>query len=135
MHPCTSFDRCGEKSGRHGKWLTLSNKDIDKSKQWFGKYGGSVVFCGRLIPTIRTYISIPAGLVEMPLLPFFLYSVVGIVLWVGLLAYAGYTLGQNYYLVKKFLSPVALVAIAAIVIAFGSWLMYRKRKQQRNNQR
>ncbi|KYC43687.1 alkaline phosphatase [Scytonema hofmannii PCC 7110] len=120
---------------RHGKWLTLSNKDIDKSKQWFGKYGGAVVFFGRLIPTIRTYISIPAGLVEMPLLPFFLYSVVGIVLWVGLLAYTGYTLGQNYYLVKKFLSPVALVAIAAIVIAFGSWLMHRKRKQQRNNQR
>nr|WP_238360517.1 DedA family protein [Iningainema tapete] len=115
--------------------MTLSSKDIDKSKQWFSKYGGAVVFLGRLIPTIRTYISIPAGIEEMPLLPFLLYSIVGMILWVGLLAYAGYVLGQNYYLVKKFLDPVALVAIAIIVIAFGIWLMHRKRKQERNNQR
>ncbi len=93
------------------------------------------MFLGRLIPTIRTYISIPAGIEEMPLLPFLLYSIVGMILWVGLLAYAGYVLGQNYYLVKKFLDPVALVAIAIIVIAFGIWLMHRKRKQERNNQR
>jgi membrane protein DedA with SNARE-associated domain len=65
---------------RHGKWLTLSGEDIDKFQQWFNKYGGAVVFFGRLIPGVRTYISVPAGFEEMPLFAFLLYSTVGTLL-------------------------------------------------------
>lgn len=118
---------------KHGKWLTLSGQDIDKSKRWFGKYGGAVVFFGRVIPGIRTFISVPAGLEEMPWLPFLLYSTVGTLLWVGLLTYAGYVLGQNYQLVKKFLGPISAVVIVAIIVAFGFWLRRRQRRAKRQN--
>lgn len=118
---------------KHGKWLTLSGQDIDKSKRWFGKYSRAVVFFGRVIPGIRTFISVPAGLEEMPWLPFLLYSTVGTLLWVGLLTYAGYVLGQNYQLVKKFLGPISAVVIVAIIVAFGFWLRRRQRRAKRQN--
>jgi membrane protein DedA with SNARE-associated domain len=118
---------------KHGKWLTLSGSDIDKSKQWFRKYGGAVVFFGRLIPAIRTYISIPAGFEEMSLLPFLLYSTVGTLVWVGLLGYAGFVLGQNYQLVKQFLSPISLIVLVVLLIAFGVWFIRRQRKKRRND--
>lgn len=51
---------------RHGRWLTLSGEDIDKSKRWFDQYGGPIVLFGRFVPGIRTFISVPAGLEEMP---------------------------------------------------------------------
>ncbi|MEN9518256.1 MAG: hypothetical protein RLZZ381_844 [Cyanobacteriota bacterium] len=113
---------------RHGKWLTLSDSDIDKSKQWFRKYGAAVVFFGRLIPGIRTFISIPAGFEEMSLLPFLLYSTVGTLLWVGLLGYAGFILGQNYQLVKQYLSPISLMVLLGLLATFGIWFMRRRRK-------
>jgi membrane protein DedA with SNARE-associated domain len=118
---------------RHGKWLTLSGSDIDKSKQWFRKYGGAVVFFGRLIPAIRTYISIPAGFEEMSLLPFLLYSTVGTLVWVGLLGYAGFVLGQNYQLVKQFLSPISLIVLVLLLVAFGTWFTRRRRKKRGND--
>ncbi|WP_066378679.1 MULTISPECIES: DedA family protein [unclassified Anabaena] len=115
---------------QYGKWLTLSGDDLDKSKRWFRNYGGAVVFFGRLIPGIRTYISIPAGLEEMSLIPFLLYSTFGTVLWVGLLSYAGYILGQNYQIVKQYLSPISLVVLVIIIISFGLWLWQRQQKRK-----
>lgn len=113
---------------RHGKWLTLSGSDIDKSKQWFRKYGVAVVFFGRLIPGIRTFISIPAGFEEMSLLPFLLYSTVGTLLWVGMLGYAGFILGQNYQLVKQYLSPISLMVLVLLLAVLGIWFVRRRRK-------
>lgn len=117
---------------RHGKWLTLSGSDIDRSKQWFRKYGGGVVFFGRLIPAIRTYISIPAGFEEMPLFTFLLYSTLGTLPWVGLLGYAGFILGQNYQLVKQFLSPISLIVLVVLLVTFGTWFIRRRRKKRGN---
>jgi membrane protein DedA with SNARE-associated domain len=116
---------------KHGKWLTLSGSDIDKSKQWFRKYGGAVVFFGRLIPGIRTFISIPAGFEEMPLRPFLFYSTVGTLVWVGLLGYTGFLLGQNYQLVKQFLSPISLIVLVVLLVALGVWVI-RRREKNRN---
>ncbi|MBD2307736.1 DedA family protein [Chroococcidiopsis sp. FACHB-1243] len=114
---------------RHGKWLTLSGEDIDKSQQWFNKYGGAVVFFGRLIPGVRTPISIPAGFEEMPLFAFLLYSTVGTLLWVGLLSYAGFVLGQNYQLVKKFLTPISIVVAVVLALVLGVWIFRRRQKK------
>lgn len=113
---------------RHGKWLTLSGEEIDKSQQWFNKYGGAVVFFGRLIPGVRTLISIPAGFEEMPLFAFLLYSIAGTFLWVGLLSYAGFVLGQNYQLVKKFLTPISIVVAVVLVLVLGIWIVRRRKK-------
>lgn len=101
---------------KHGKWLTLSTSDIDKSKRWMRQYGKFVIFFGRLIPGIRTFISVPAGLDKMPLIPFILYSFAGSLLWTAILAYAGFILGNNYQLVEKYVGPLSGIIIAAIII-------------------
>ncbi|NJL79101.1 MAG: DedA family protein [Richelia sp. SM2_1_7] len=101
---------------KHGKWLTLSTSDIDKSKRWMRQYGKFVIFFGRLIPGIRTFISVPAGLDKMPLIPFILYSFAGSLLWTAILAYAGFILGNNYQLVEKYVGLLSGIIIAAIII-------------------
>ncbi|MBW4511518.1 MAG: DedA family protein [Scytonematopsis contorta HA4267-MV1] len=118
---------------KHGKWLTLSSNDIDKSKQWFKKYGNIIVFFGRLIPAIRTYISIPAGFEKMPFIPFILYSTIGTLLWVGLLSYAGYILGENYQLVKKYLTPISIFVVIALAVGLGI-LLFRRHKKNRSKE-
>ncbi|MBD1807495.1 DedA family protein [Microcoleus sp. FACHB-SPT15] len=123
-------DRLKNLADKYGKWLTLSGTDIDKSKQWFDKHGGIAVFFCRLVPGVRTLISVPAGIDKMHLVPFLLYSTLGTALWVGLLTYAGLLLGQNYKLVEKFLGPASVVVLVALIVAFGIWVVRRKKKQQ-----
>lgn len=120
-------DRLKALADKYGKWLTLSSKDIEKSKKWFDKHGGFAVFFGRLVPGVRTLISVPAGISSMHLVPFLIYSTLGTALWVGLLTYAGYVLGQNYKLVEKFLGPASTIVIVALIIAFGVWIVRRKK--------
>jgi membrane protein DedA with SNARE-associated domain len=123
-------DRLKKFADQYGKWLTLSGKDIDKSKQWFDKHGGIAVSFCRLVPGVRTLISVPAGIDNMHLVPFLLYSTFGTALWVSMLTYAGFVLGQNYKLVEKFLAPASGVVIVALIVAFVIWIARRKNKQQ-----
>ncbi len=101
---------------KHGKWLALSGKDIDKSKRWLNKYGKATVFFGRLIPGVRTFISVPAGLEKMPLIPFLLYSFLGSLIWTALLTYAGFLLGDNFQQVEKYIKPISGIVFASIAI-------------------
>ncbi len=101
---------------KYGKWLTLSGADIDRSKRWLNKYGKATVFFGRLVPGIRTFISVPAGLDNMPLIPFLLYSFAGSLIWTALLSYAGFVLGNNFQQVEKYIGPISGIIIAAIII-------------------
>lgn len=110
---------------RYGKWLTISSKDITKATGWFDRHGAIAVFLCRLVPGVRTLISLPAGISHMHLLPFLLYSTIGTTLWVGLLTYAGYVLGDNYELVDEYLAPVSKIVLAIIVAAFGIWVVKR----------
>ncbi|MFN5474821.1 MAG: DedA family protein, partial [Pseudanabaena sp.] len=70
---------------RYGKWIGISSDDIEKSVHWFQKHGNKAVLLGRLVPGIRTLISIPAGISNMSIVPFFVYSTIGTVGWVSLL--------------------------------------------------
>lgn len=110
---------------RYGKWLTISSKDITRATGWFDRHGSMAVFLCRLVPGVRTLISLPAGISQMHLLPFLLYSTIGTTLWVGLLTYAGYVLGDNYDLVDEYLGPVSKVVLAIIVAAFAIWVVRR----------
>ncbi len=128
--------RIGEKQlkkwiDRYGKWVTLSSEDINKSQVWFNKYGGIVVLFGRLIPGIRTFVSVPAGLQKMPWIQFLLYSLVGTLSWNILLTYAGFLLGQNYHLVEKFLGPVAGVVLVSLGVLFVLWIIIRRKNQEK----
>lgn len=113
---------------RYGKWLTISSKDITKATGWFDRHGGKAVFFCRLVPGVRTLISLPAGISNMPILPFLLYSTIGTTLWVGLLTYAGYALGDNYELVDEYLAPVSKIVLAILIAAFVIWIVQKRRR-------
>ncbi len=119
---------------KYGKWITVSSKDIDKSIQWFNRYGNRAVFLGRLVPGVRTLISLPAGISNMPLVPFLLYSTIGTTLWVLFLTSAGYLLGNKYELVDEYLGPVSKIVLAILIVAFVAWVVIKQKKAKRRRQ-
>jgi len=109
---------------RHfGKWLMLAEEDFDKALTWFNRYGESVIFFGRMVPIVRSLVSIPAGIARMNLVRFNIYTIVGTALWSFLLALAGYLLGTSWPLVstwigryEKLILGIGCVAILAFVL-------------------
>lgn len=114
---------------RYGKWLTLSGRDIEKADAWFDRYGHSVVLFGRLVPGIRSLLSLPAGISEMPMPKFLLYSTIGSGLWSAALALAGYLLGEHYEEVEHLISPISKVVLGVVVVWAIWWFIQRKRAQ------
>ncbi|MBE9181644.1 DedA family protein [Oculatella sp. LEGE 06141] len=114
---------------QYGKWLTVSSQDIDKASGWFERRGSFAVFVGRIIPGIRTFISVPAGISRMHLLPFLVYTTLGSAVWVTLLTYLGYSLGRNYPVVERFIGPISAIILLSLMTAFVVWVI--KRRQQR----
>ncbi|MBK8908575.1 MAG: DedA family protein [Rhodospirillales bacterium] len=106
---------------RHGRWLTLTPQDIDTACAWFNIHGGRAVFFGRLIPGVRTLISVPAGIARMRLGGFLIWSALGTVLWSSILAVAGYLLEDQYQKVAGWIGPVSNIVIAVLVL----WYLYR----------
>lgn len=115
--------RLNKLADRYGRWLSISSKDIKKASSWFDKHGGKAVFLCRLVPGVRTLISLPAGISGMHLVPFLLYSTLGTLLWVGLLTYAGYALGSNYHIVEEYIDPISKIALASLLFAFIIWVV------------
>jgi membrane protein DedA with SNARE-associated domain len=105
-------------AGRHGRWLTISPEEVDHVCGWFDRHGGKAVFAGRLVPTVRSMISVPAGIAGMRLGKFLLYSVSGTALWTGFLAGAGYLLESQYDKVADYMNPVANVVMGLIVLCY-----------------
>jgi membrane protein DedA with SNARE-associated domain len=116
-------------ANKYGKWLTISGQDITRAKHWFDKQGNKAVFIGRLVPGVRTLISVPAGMSNMHLLPFLFYTTLGSAAWVGFLTYLGYVLGSQYQLVEKYLAPVSKIVIGSLVLVFIGWLIKRQRQK------
>ena len=106
---------------RHGKWLLLRNSDMDKANRLFEKHGGATVFLCRLLPGVRSFISIPAGIEGMNLCRFLLYSTLGMGLWAFGLSLAGYYLETQYELIQGYLEPFAYAVFALLAAA----LLYR----------
>jgi membrane protein DedA with SNARE-associated domain len=105
----------------HGHWLTMDEAEVDRASDWFDRYGWWAVFFGRMVPAVRTLISVPAGIAGMHLAPFLAVTTVGSALWVGLLAGAGYLLEGQFQKVEAWLNPVSNAVVAGIVI----WYVYR----------
>ena len=123
-------DRLKSLADQYGKWITVSSRDIDKADNWFDRHGSKAVFLGRLVPGIRTIISLPAGLSEMHLVPFLIYSTIGSALWIFGLTYAGYLLGDNYDLVDEYLGPVSKIVLATLIIGFAIWVGRRMMRRK-----
>ncbi len=103
---------------RHGRWLTLSRDDIGRAGEWFHRHGGWAVLLCRLIPGLRSLISIPAGIHRMPLPAFLLYTTAGSAAWTALLVYAGYALGRNFEQIGRYLDPATTVVLVAVVVLY-----------------
>ena len=103
---------------RHGRWLTLNWKDIEQAEVWFRRNGVFFVFLGRLLPTVRSLVSIPAGLLKMRFRSFLFASTLGTLGWTALLAGAGYKLRENFAEVDQYLGPVSNAVIVVLVGAY-----------------
>jgi membrane protein DedA with SNARE-associated domain len=115
---------------RYGKWLLLSEADFDKALEWFDRYGERVIFFGRMVPIVRSLISIPAGISSMNLAFFCLYTAIGTGMWSFLLAFAGYLLGKSWSIVSEWVSRYEKAAIiigaVAVAIFFARRLLQRR---------
>ena len=103
---------------KRGKYLGISSDDLAKSKKWFDKYGVSLVFWGRLIPGIRTLISVPAGIELMPFSKFLIWTTMGSLIWVSLLTYTGYLFGENYSIIETYLDQIKYVVKPILITIF-----------------
>ena len=108
-----------------GKFLGITSKDLKRSKLWFDKYGVSLVFWGRLIPGIRTLISVPAGIELMPLKKFLVWTSLGSLIWVILLTLSGYLFGENYKMIelyidnfKVFVKPILIITLVFFIFKY-----------------
>lgn len=106
-------------AARHGRWLTLSPTELDQAQAFFSRHCAKAVFFGRLVPALRTLISIPAGIVEMALPRFLLYSTLGTLLWTAFLAGAGYLLEAQYRAVEQWLNPVTNLILGAALVFYA----------------
>ena len=104
-----------------------------KSKRWFDKYGVSLVFWGRLVPGIRTLISVPAGIELMPLKKFLIWTSFGSLIWVVILTYAGYIFGENYLMIAKYLDQIKYVLKPALILIVLYFLIKKFIKINTNN--
>ncbi len=104
---------------RYGAWLTITPGDLNRVDDWFERWGAVTVLVCRMIPGLRTLISVPAGFAEMPLLRFFVFTAIGTVMWTALLAGVGYWLGDNY---GDLAGPLGWVSTAVVVAMFCWWL-------------
>jgi len=104
---------------RYGRYFTVSEQDLDRALSFFDRYGEAIVFFGRLIPIIRSLISLPAGMKRMPLRRFLLFTALGTAIWTALLSAAGVILKENWEDILTFIDTyqmVTLVVVGAAVL-------------------
>lgn len=121
---------------RHGRWIGISPEELLRSRRWFSRYGSALVFWGRLVPGIRTLISVPAGIELMPITPFLIWTTAGSLIWTLLLTFAGWGLGESYSNVELWIDPVSKVIKVALLIAafaFVVWLGLRIWQRRQNS--
>mgnify|MGYP003089968916 FL=1 len=108
---------------KYGKYVLVKPSDVTNAQDWFHKYGKTVIFFGRMIPAIRSLISIPAGMARMPMLPFLVLTAIGSAIWTTILAYAGYILGANYEQVEAFIEPISKIVVI-VVLCIGAVIAF-----------
>jgi len=105
---------------KHGRWLTVNWRDVQRAQRWMESHGTAFVLIGRVIPTMRSLVSVPAGLLKMRFRNFLIASTLGTFAWTALLAGAGFRLRSDFEQVDQFLAPVAN-AILALMLAGYLW--------------
>jgi len=113
---------------KYGKYILVSRRDLDLADRWFNRYGSWSIFLSRLLPVVRTFISLPAGIARMHFVKFVLYTFIGSFIWCAGLAYGGYQLGEHWEQIRTIMRPFDPLIIA-ITIALIALYIYRHVKQ------
>jgi membrane protein DedA with SNARE-associated domain len=110
---------------RFGRYVLLTHSDLDRTERWFRRRGETAVFLGRILPVVRTFISIPAGLAEMSLVRFGAATFTGSAIWCTAIALVGYELGGEWTNITKGFSAAGYVLVAAAVVMIGLFMLHR----------
>lgn len=105
---------------KYGKFILITKEDYDKSIAWFRKYGDGIVFFSRLLPAVRTFISLPAGLAQMNIWKFSIYTFLGSFIWTAFLTYIGVYLGNNWKSLEVYFRKfdIAIVVLGILTVLF-----------------
>ena len=127
----------GLKGGRpvlmkYGKYILISEREIRIAEEWFRKFGSKVIFFSRMLPVVRTFVSLPAGAAKMDIKKFSFYTLVGSVPWNIALTYVGFVLGENWQQIEGVFRAfdLAIVGIAAVVIAYIAYSLFKKKSRR-----
>ena len=114
---------------RYGRLLRLDRPTLDRADYWFDRHGPKIVFFGRLLPGLRSVVSIPAGLSEMPLRTFVVLTTLGSALWNTILIGAGWALGESWRDVAAWVEPLDIYLLAGLGLALVAWFVVRRRRK------
>ena len=112
----------------YGKYVMFNESSLKKMEDFFARHGHVSTFTGRLIPVVRQYISLPAGLARMNLMVFSFYTSLGAGIWVAILALLGYYIGGNELLIKEYLRDIIITLVVSIIIGIASYLRWQRHK-------
>ncbi len=108
---------------KNGRWIGINPQELSRSRKWFNRYGVSLVFWGRLVPGIRTLISVPAGVELMPITPFLIWTTAGSLIWTLFLTITGFYLGDNYTNIEGWISPFSSIFKTIILFILSGTLI------------
>ena len=114
---------------RYGRYVLISSHDLEVADRWFARWGDLTVLFSRMLPIVRTFISVPAGVARMPLWRFLVFSIVGAVPWVMLLVWGGMVLGDHWQEIKHNLRGLDYIVAGAIVLGVGLFLWRHLRRR------
>ncbi|MGQ9705908.1 MAG: DedA family protein [bacterium] len=110
---------------RYGRFILISKHELDRADMFFIRFGSSAVFIARLLPIIRTFISLPAGISKMPFTRFIVYSFIGSIPWCYALAYTGKILGENWLIIKNYIHKFDILIAIFIVALIVLFIIYK----------
>jgi len=116
---------------KYGKYVLISKHDMDMADRWFARHGEITVFVARLLPVIRTFIALPAGIAKMRMSTFIIYTFVGSYIWSWALAWVGYRMGQNWASIRVYFHKFDF-AIGAVIVIGAAWYIWRHVKAVRS---
>lgn len=120
---------------KYGKYLLITYDEVETAERWFRQRGELIAFGSRLMPVVRTFISLPAGFSQMNVIKFSIYTFLGAFIWSGVLAYLGVILGENWNLLEVYFRKfdILIIGLGIGVIAFYVWYKLRKIKRENKN--
>jgi membrane protein DedA with SNARE-associated domain len=116
---------------RYGRWIMVSEEDLEKADKWFARWGDWAAFVSRLLPIVRTFISFPAGVTRIKFWRFLVFTFIGSFIWCALLSLGGYYLGENWEALRRIMRPFDIPIAIAIVAGLGYYIYHHVQKGKR----